>query len=284
MAERGAQLNRNAGDAIDVEVHGHDVVRARERLIGRRPIAEPGIDRHVIGHLVPDHRRARLHGVFRMVDSGQQLVVDLDRFRGIERLRDGFGHDHRHRLADMARLVGRQQQVRADEDRPAAGTGELHVVSGLGQRIVRDGAEAVGQAIGAGEHAEHARHYFGARRIHAADAGMRVRGADHHRMSLAVEVKIVAEAAVAGDEPLVLLAGHRLADGAEARLVHFHGRLGGVGHRSDEVATMAGCFIGWRVTAARVRPGSARETPSFRVQIQIYVTRRRRRDRATAAE
>ena len=43
------------------------------------------------------------------------------------------------------------------------------------------------EAIGAGEHAEHARHRLGARRIDAADAGMRMRRAHHHRIGLAIE-------------------------------------------------------------------------------------------------
>ena len=73
------------------------------------------------GDLVPHRRRARLHRVLGMDDERQHLVVDLDRLGGVERLRLRLGHHHRDRLADMARLVGRQQHVRADEDRAAAG-------------------------------------------------------------------------------------------------------------------------------------------------------------------
>jgi hypothetical protein len=44
---------------------------------------------------------------------------------------------------------------------------------------------------------------------------MRVRGAHHHRISLAVETEIVAELAVASGEPRVLLADDGFADEAE---------------------------------------------------------------------
>jgi hypothetical protein len=106
--------------------------------------------------------------------------------------------------------------VGADEYGAAARGGELHVVSGLGQRIVRNGAQPVREAVRAREHGEHARHRLGARGVDAADARMRVRGAHHHRMGLAIENEIVAEPPLAGGEPRVLLADDRLADETEA--------------------------------------------------------------------
>ncbi len=51
---------------------------------------------------------------------------------------------------------------------------QLHVVFGLGQRIVRDGGKPVGEAVDAGEDAEHARHRLGAPAVDAEDARMRV--------------------------------------------------------------------------------------------------------------
>src|SRR5262249_61756297 len=88
----------------------------------------------------------------------------------------------------------------------------------LGQRIVRNGSESVGEAVGAGEDAEHARHGLGARRVDAEDARVRMRGAQHHRVGLAVDAEIVAEAAAAGGEPRVLFAHDRLTAEAEAYL------------------------------------------------------------------
>src|SRR5262249_53050827 len=78
-----------------------------------------------------------------------------------------------------------------------------------------DRAKSVTPAVFAGEDAEHARH--GARRVgvDCHDAGVRV-GRTHKRgKDLTLELGVVAEAATAGDEPQVLLAAHRLADGLE---------------------------------------------------------------------
>src|SRR5262249_6384955 len=120
--------------------------------------------------------------------------------------------------------------VRADEDRTAAGSMQLHVVFGLRQWIVGNGRKSIGKAINAGEHAKHPRHRFGLHSIDADDARVRVRGAQHYRVALVLDVAIVAEEAAAGHEPLVLLARDGLADRAEAR-VRQRGYLVEVGHR-----------------------------------------------------
>ena len=222
MGDRGTWLQRHPGHAADVEVHLDHVVGGREGPVGGGAIPEPGLDRNIVRDFVPDFRGAGRHGVVRVQHMGQHLVVDLDRLGAIERLRQGLGHHHGDGLAHMTRLVGRQQEMRADEDGAAARRAELHVVFGLGQRIVRDGTEIVGQAIGTGEDPKHARHGARARRIDAADAGMGMGRADHGRIGLMVELEVVAEAALAADEPLVLGTPHGLADEAEAVLVGFH--------------------------------------------------------------
>ena len=158
IGDAGARLHRHAGDAADVEIMGDDMRGLREGAVGRRGIAETRIDQDIVRHFVPDRRRAGLHGVFGMQHEGQFVVDDGERLGGIERLRLGFRDHHGDGFADMARFVGGQQQMRADEDLAAAGRGELHVVARFRQRIVADGAEAVGGAIGAGEDAEHAGH------------------------------------------------------------------------------------------------------------------------------
>jgi hypothetical protein len=127
---------------------------------------------------------------------------------------------------------------------------------------VRNGAQAFGEAIGAGEDAKHAGQRFGARGVDGADARMRVRGAHHHRIGLAVETEIVAEAAAAGGEAGVLLAHDRLADETEALRSR---RLVEVRHRhAREISTIAG---GRR----RMIHPAGPEAPSFPRQMQIYV-------------
>ena len=199
-----------------------------EGALGRLRIAEAGVDQHVVRHLVPHRRGAGRMRRVGVGDEGKLLVFDLDRFRGIERLRPGLGHDHRDRLADMARLVGRERHVRADEDLAAAGAGELHVEFRLRHRRVRNGLEAVGAAVGAGEDAEHARHGARLLGVDAQDAGMRIGRAHHRRIGLPRQAEVVAEPAPAGGEAEVLLAAQRLSDGAapSQSLPRERGRVG----------------------------------------------------------
>ena len=163
-----------------------------------------------------------------MQHEGQLVVDDDKRLGGIERLRLGFGDHHGDRLADVAHLVGGQQQMRADEDLAAAGRGQLHVVARLRQRVVADGAEAVGGAIGAGEDAEHAGHRQRRRLVDRNDARVRVRRAHHRRVRLTGKTEIVGEAALPGDEPRVFVARHGLADEAKAGLRFVHSNPGHV--------------------------------------------------------
>src|SRR5262245_44801037 len=128
--------------------------------------------------------------------------------------------------------------MRADEDRTATGSMQLHVVFGLRQWIVGNGNKPVGEAVGAGEDAEHARHRLGARGIDGENARVRVRGTQHYRIALTLDAEIVAEEAASGDEPLILLARDRLADRAEAR-VRQRGFLVEVGHRTGQRSDLA---------------------------------------------
>ena len=80
---------------------------------------------------------------------------------------------------------------------------------------MRDRLEAVGDAVLAGEDAEHARQGARGGGVDGADAGMRVRAAHHHRVGLPLQAEIVGEAPLAGEEAQILLAAQRLADGLE---------------------------------------------------------------------
>src|SRR5262249_57456349 len=77
LTQRGARLKRHAGDAIDMEVHGHDVIGARERLVRRLAIAEGGIDRNVVRHLVPNPGRPPLHAVSPLLPPRLHSLVTL---------------------------------------------------------------------------------------------------------------------------------------------------------------------------------------------------------------
>ena len=224
----------------------------RKGTIGRRGIAERRIDRHIVRHFIPDRRCIGPHRVFRMQHERQFLVGHLHRFRRVHRLRFGFGHHHGDGLADMPRFVRRQQQMRTDEHRAAAGRRKLHVELGLRQRIVRNWLEVVRGAIGASEYAKHARHRLGPLRIDCDDARVRIRRSHHRRIGLAFETEIVGETAVAGNEPRILLARHRLADEAVAGLL----RPCFVVHRSSpSLSQRAGEFTAARALSQVPRNG-----------------------------
>src|SRR5262245_33183113 len=116
----------------------------------------------------------------------------------------------------MACLVDGQQQVRPDEDLAAPWGGQLHVISRLRNGTVRDGAEAVGKAIGATEHTQYAGHGKGRRRVDTEDLRMRMGRANYRGIGLSLDAEIVAEAAFAGQQPNVLLAQEGLPDSAHA--------------------------------------------------------------------
>ena len=104
--------------------------------------------------------------------------------------------------------------------------------------------------------------------IDAADARMRMGRAHHRRVGLAVRAEIVAEPALAGDQPLVLLAADGLADEAEVGGWRF---LFEIGHRRQNSA-----FPPARERRRKDGSGRAREAPSFPLQMQIYVVCSRR--------
>ncbi len=105
MAEGGARLDRDAGHAADMELHLDDLVGGRKGALGRRGVAEPGVDENVVGRLVPNRRRTCGKRIRYLRDPRQFLVFDSHRLCGVLSLRRSFGHDDRHRLANMAHFV-----------------------------------------------------------------------------------------------------------------------------------------------------------------------------------
>ena len=101
----------------------------------------------------------------------QRLVIDLDQFGGVDRLVISLGDDEGDIVADHAHPVLDQRRIA----RPVAG----HTVAALEPAGHRQIAETRGFVVGAGENREHAGRGFGLRGVDLADAGMRVRRAQH---------------------------------------------------------------------------------------------------------
>ncbi len=188
---------------------------AGEGGIGRRNVAEGAVDQDVVRQLVPDPRRIGPRGLDGIRHPRQHLVVDRHLLGGRLRLAERLRDHHRHRLADMTRLVVRQQKVRSDEHRGSTAAGQLDVVVGGRHRIVRDRLQTIRLNIGAGEHPQHARHRHRLGHVDRADPRVGMRRAHHRGPDLAGQSEVVREAAAPGDEPPVLVARQRLPDSLE---------------------------------------------------------------------
>ena len=153
------------------------------------------------------------------VDHGRQrLVVDVDQLQGVPGRVPVVGHHERDLLALEPHLVGGQHGlgVPGQGRHPGQPAGRQH---GPG-----DDRPDLGVGLGRGG-------------VHGPDAGVRVRAAQHRAVQHAAELQVVDEAALAPDEPGVLLAPHR----AEAHWNGFLGFLGG-GHE----AAPCGCSAAQR--------------------------------------
>jgi len=185
---------------------------AGEGSVGRPRVARNRVDAHVRAGLLPEHRRAGQGRGPGRRHRGQGLVIHQHALGAIDGRRRGLGDHHGHRLAHEARGIRRQHRMRSDEDARPLATAEGELVRIGRHRAVRDGRQAIGQGVPAGEHCDHAGHSQRPGGVDAPDARVRVRRADELRLRLARLVEVVAIAPPSGDQPRVFLARHRLAE------------------------------------------------------------------------
>jgi hypothetical protein len=122
----------------------------------------------------------------------QRVVVDRDGGGAVGRLVGRGGRDHRHRLADEARAVGRER-------RPASG-GET------GRLEARRHRCDLAREIAAGEDQSHARNAAGRLRVDRPHDRMGVGAAHEGRVEQPGEREVVEEASLPGQEPGILQA------------------------------------------------------------------------------
>ena len=185
---------------------GEDTRSLGESRVGRGSIAEMRIDQKIARRRLVELRRPGRERGLAIDGERQRFVIDQHRFRGVPSQGLRLGDDQRHRLADMADALHRQQLVRADEDgarRAAIGRRELHVEFRRRHGIVRNGFQPIGATVGAGENAEHAGHRTRRLGGDAPDACMRMRRAHESREDLAGDAEIVGVAATTRQQPEV---------------------------------------------------------------------------------
>ena len=130
VADRAARLHRRRGDAVDDEFLLDDMVGLGEGGVGRGLVADQFDEADIVGRVIP-HLRARRASaaVFGRGDRRQRLVLDLDQFGGIERLRHGLGDDEGDAIADPAHAVLGQDRIARLEHRRAVAPLEAAMAS-----------------------------------------------------------------------------------------------------------------------------------------------------------
>ena len=163
----------------------------------------PVVD-EIAGRLGMDLRRIWLKRLREVDVSRQDIVVDLDGLGRVLGLLLAIGHDHGHRVADIAHRIDRHHGMRRGFvrlavlvlDNPAA---DQAAYLGIGQVL-------------AGEDRHDTRHLRGICRLDTLDFGMRMRRAQEVSVGGARQRQIVDVAACAGEEALVFLAGDARTD------------------------------------------------------------------------
>ncbi|MGY4306294.1 hypothetical protein ACVIJ6_003537 [Bradyrhizobium sp. USDA 4369] len=139
--------------------------------------------------------RERLH---RIGDCRQHLIVDDDRFGGFLRGHARGGDDGSDGLTGVADDLMGEQATRRHRHRLAVGP--------LEDRERRDGADVVGDEIGAGIDRLHARDLARRSGVDRQDFRMRMRRAQHVKPQRAVIRLVVDELPLPGEQPLILQA------------------------------------------------------------------------------
>ena len=215
MRQRRAGLERAARDARDDEPAADDMRGFRESCVSAGLVPEKGLHEEVVRTGIPDERRVGSGGGRGVGDRRQRLVVDEHRLGRVLRPSLRLGHDHRHGLAHIPRLVDRQQRVVAHEDLGSAGAVQLEIEPGLRQRAVVELAEPVRRAVRPGEDGEHAGQGERRARVDRDDPRVRMRRTHHRGVDLARQGEVVGETAPAGQQARILPAPDRPADGPQ---------------------------------------------------------------------
>ena len=247
-ADAAARLHGRCRHAIDDEVMLDDMRRLCECRVGRLLVALDLDEADVVRAILPHQRHAGLDGVAGRDDGRQRLVVDLDQFGSIDRLKIGLGNHEGDVVADHANAILDEAGIARPIARAA-----IAALEPAGHRQV---AEAGGLVVGAGQHREHAGCGFGLRRVDRADARMGMRRAQHIAERHAGKRHVRDIAAAALEQPRVLEPRHRLTNREFTHCILTFRRDGrggpaihrGIGSHSIE---MPGGGRAWRISGVR---------------------------------
>ena len=110
-AERAARLDGVHDQAVVDQLDLHRMGRGREGRLRGRPVAVLPDAGEVARRLRPELGRTRLPRLRRVHHRRQRRVVHVHQVRRVACGGEGLGHDHGHRLADMAHAAHGQHRV-----------------------------------------------------------------------------------------------------------------------------------------------------------------------------
>ena len=191
----------------------------------------------VVGVVVPDARRIRIRRYRNVRDGCQGFVIHHHQFGGVLRLRQRFGDDHRHGIADIAGAVHHHRRPLRREHRRTVTLLARHVRLRHRYAIVHVVAAAVdGDYTGRGR---------GGRCVNGPNQCVRVRRTDEHAPRLAIEGLVVLVAPPASEQAHVFQPADRLAN------AEFH-RRGGL----EDVVHVSSLDWTWNTTPLPSRESS----------------------------
>ena len=192
--QAGPAFHRVARVPVGDQLTLHDEVRGREGGLGVARREGPG-EQDVVGRFVV--HRGLGPGVPGRHGDRQRGVVHVDQRERVLGQVTAVCHHGRDRLAREAGLAGGQDRLRG-----------LDVTRQGGPGVQRGVAEIL-----SGEHGPDARQRAGLAGVDGVDPGVRVRAAQEGHVPGPGRLEVGHVGPAAGDQPQVLLAGHRCADG-----------------------------------------------------------------------
>jgi hypothetical protein len=177
-------------------------------------------DLRLVGDVLANDRRVRRHGLVRVDDRGQLLVVDFDRIRAIRRTITVAGDHHRDLLQLKANLL--------------AGEHRLHVAADRRHPVELDRLQIVGD-----EDRDDARHRERLGLVDRLDARMGIGTAHDRAEQHARQLDVVDIRALAADEAGILLAQSGDAQSLQLGLALEYFRC--CGHREFSVESKFRC-------------------------------------------
>ncbi len=216
VADGNPWLHRGRRQPVALDPQFHDMLGAGESGVGRVLVAEHQPEGGIaVWIVVPDLGCAVLGGILESHHHRQRFVLDLNQFGGVARLRQRFGDHECHPVADIADPLRVEDRLKG-----AVPFGGAEIFR---HGMCGEGAQVIGDRVGAGQNREHAGRGLGLGRIDALDLGVGVWRQHRDAVAHTGQGDVVDVAPLSGQEALILHAPYGLSDAEFG--CHFRPRL-----------------------------------------------------------